>query len=660
MAVPAAIASFVGGGTMQAIGGGLFQTFGAQLWPSAEALSHYHIQGGYWDHPTTVPPIGAILQAWVSGWGEYARAGSEFNEDYGLLQEFMRKNGVATSVDGVAKDVPIDYDRYNAIWHTCIDSMINRPGVKEAFMGLISGLLKPDEFKKMMRRNGCIDEDWLWLVPFYSQRLNVDEVVDLYRRGSLNDPAMDQYLKILQFGVPGDIAKVKELSNVIPGYQDIIRFAIREAFNPGQIAALGLAKELDQNPDYLDFAKAAGLGPVTITTAKGEKKTVNFAELYWYAHWDLPSPGQSYDFFHKFYGNSRYGKSPYLQYAPEFNLNDLNNVLKANDYSPKFRDHLAGAAFLPYTRIDVRRIRKGGFITKEQVYHNCRASGYDDEHANSMTEWIEKDIADSKNAPVRNGTKTQVCKAYQIGLIDGDAAIAALVGVGFEPQEAKSQHGLCDMTWANDYAKDAVNTIRGGYLTGAFTLQEARTALLAYGIVTKRIDQLLSLWHLKLDARRKQVAAKEISGWFIEGIIGMDDLISRLTKLNYFPVDVTRIVQAAVLEQSKRYNRAQKQAASEAQKIIEKNIRETEKRRKEMAQAARQQQRELEKQRRDADQAASDRLRRFLSGRSESNLRKWLASNEITEQEVSDTFTQRGWNPVDIERWLQIERERNA
>jgi hypothetical protein len=646
--------ALAGGEVLSQVGGssGLIGVITTGLFPSVDALNSHSVQTGWYQYPVQPPNVGLLFQAKLKGYFNEKFETGEEPWDFDSYIKMCRYQGVAFGSEGYNNTEKFDFGPYKEAWGACFDSLVTKPGINEAFSGLIAGAITEEQFKLLLRRNGCLPGDWKWLLPFYSNRITADQAIQLWRRGTMNKEELVTTLKFLKYGVPEDIDDLLELSSEIPGPQDIIRFAVREAFNPQQVQLLQLDKELDQNPEFLAWANAVGLGDITITTPAGKELTANFAKLFWYAHWEQPSPGQCYDFYHKYYADSRYGKSPYLKYASEFNIDHLRNLLKANDYSPAFRDHLAGAANLPYTRIDVRRIRKAGIITKEDVYHNYRASGYDDEHANALTEWVEKDIKEGATNKIKSATKGEFCKAYQNGLASDKDFLTGLQEVGYTEPEAKGELGVCNLKLANNHITEFIKVMKRGFLTGAFTRQEAEDAMKLFDIKQDRIDYYLSIWQLTLNGTRKQVSTQMITGWFLEGIINLDEYTSRLTKLGYSAEDVTRIIQSAQWEQAKRIAKAQRAAATEAQKLIEKNMKDAEKARKQAEQLRRERERALKQAQEQQQKEEQDRFRRFLAGRSEANLRSWLNEGTITDDEVRWTFNQKGWNPADIERWL--------
>jgi hypothetical protein len=639
--------------------GSVGQTSAQLLFPQASSWTAYSQQKEASRSPFALPPPDAMINALLKGYFTLDKDGEPFN-GLGYFLNVMRRHGVFVGAGDISVpgDDPDWVNDLFASWDRVIDSQTARPGMKEAITAYIAGLLPEKQFKIMMQRGGAWADDWKWFIPLMCQRLTIDQVQEAWHRGLMSEAEFDAYAKMLQFGIPGDIQKLKDMSMIIPGPQDMIRLVVRDTFNPRLVTALQLDKELDENPAYLEWAKAVGLGEVTIKDSKGQNLTADFAKQAWYAHWDLPSPGMGYEFLHRFYPESRYGPSPWLRLAPKFIDKDLNDLLKANDYSPRFREHLAAVSMHPLTRVDIRRLHKDRIIDEKTVYHNFRAGGYDDVEATQMTKWVVKTSKDAELKPEKDGLKKRTCQAYQQGTIDRNGAEKTLILAGWTQDETNLQLELCDIDSFINIAKDGIGSIKAGFMSGVYTEKEARVELQTLGITDERIKQYLYLWRLKMASRRKVVAAKEVAGWFITDIIGMEEFVSRLTKLDYNAQDVTRIVQSTILEKATRIAKAQKQSYLEMQRQIEKNLRETERRRKEAERLARQREAELRRLQQEAAAAERNRLEHFLALRTEANLRKWLANGEITELEIRETFRIKGMNDADITRWLDTERQR--
>lgn len=611
-------------------------------------------QNDTWRLPVSLPPLDGLLAARIKGYFEYNDDGTKWDKGWEIFANLCRMNGAAVGLkDSKPALSEVDLKEHLQGWHAIQRSMLTRPNIGNAFQALIAGAIDRKKFDYILKRNGALGDDWIWLLPLMSQRLTIDQIVEIYKRGTISKDEFNSYCKMIQYGVPKDVEYIEQLAKVIPNYQDIVRFAIREAFNPAQVKLLGLDQELNENPDYLDWCNAVGLGEVEITTPKGEKKRVNFAELYWYAHWDLPSPTMAYAFTHRYYADSRYGPSPWLRHATPFGKNELNALLKAADYSPQFRAHLAGISYLPLNRIDVRRLRISGIIKERDVYHNYRAQGYDDQEATWLTQWTETQVDPIKSGKYKNAIKGRSCKAYQLGVIDSQAFELSLTNAGFTKEEAGMENTLCQFDNGNKIASEGIKAVKVGFLSGAYTEPEARLLLKQLRVQDGPIMHYLFTWNMQLNSRRRVVAAKEVSQWFIDGIIDIIEFNSRLTKLQYGPSDITRIIQAAQLEQARRLMAARKKAADELARQTEKNIRDAEKARQRAEQLRKQQERELQRRIDELQRQERERLARFLSARTEANLKAWWAANEIGPEDIAATFRLKGWAEIDIRRWLR-------
>jgi hypothetical protein len=632
----------------------LVDTTGSIITSQLETYKILAAQKEHRKNPVLFPGVEALVTAFRKGWFNVDKNGNDVsrqNLNYYLYamrsQGAMRGESDKTSLD----DVQIAH--LQEAWDAVYNSTAVKPGIRESFMGYISGMTDREQFDRMLLRNGAEYEDWAWLYPLLCNRLSMPEIMEIYKRGYLSEKQFNEYLKTIQYGVSTDWDKIRELTKVIPGYQDIVRFVIRDVFNPALVKFLHLDDELEQNTDYLAWCNAQGLGPVTIITPEGKPVTADFAKLYWYAHWVQPPPGMAGRFLHRFYGKSRYGPSPYLSFDKPFEIDDFKTLMRSQDYSPKWRGYLAGMNYNPYTRRDLVRLRTKNLISKADCYHSLRATGYADKEADSLTNLVDILADEAANKTLRDKTKSKMCEAYQLGSIDKDTFIQKMTQVGIPTNEVQVEAEVCDMEAANKYLTEFIRSVKAGLMSGAYDVNEARLELTSLQLDKDKIEQYLGLWQVILRTRRKLVAAGEVSKWFVDGLIGIDELISRLTKLDYNAEDVTRIVQAAVLSAAKVMAKAQKAASREAQRIIEDNLRKAEKIRKAAQHELQDRQRAATRAANEAKHEADKRLREFLSGRSEVHLKKYWKDGEIDVNEIRDTLKLKGWADIDINRWIE-------
>ncbi|GAJ06864.1 unnamed protein product, partial [marine sediment metagenome] len=111
-------------------------------------------------------------------------------------------------------------------------------------------------------------------------------------------------------GFPPEISEaLQKLTVVMPTPTDLVRFGVREVFSPE------IAKKFRQ---YEDFPKDI------MKWADQIGMTQELMEMYWASHWDLPSPGQGFDMYHR----------RIISYE------ELGVLLRAKDVMPFWRDKL--------------------------------------------------------------------------------------------------------------------------------------------------------------------------------------------------------------------------------------------------------------------------------------------------------------------------------
>jgi len=156
-------------------------------------------------------------------------------------------------------------------------------------------------------------------------------------------------------GVPDrTIETLKELSNIIPGVQDLIRMSVREAFSPE------IAEKFGQYQD-----------PPTAVYPWAEKLGLSqeWVDRYWAAHWELPSSGDGFELLHR----------------GIITEDELKLLLRALDVMPFWRDKLIKLSWNIPTRVDVRRFWDLRTIDEARLREVYTAMGY---HGQDLEDYI--------------------------------------------------------------------------------------------------------------------------------------------------------------------------------------------------------------------------------------------------------------------------------
>lgn len=182
--------------------------------------------------------------------------------------------------------------------------------------------------------------------------------------------------------------------NMIAGSSDLVRFALREVWDPTRRPEL--VKE-DAPGDYYLYMQQQGFTPER-------------ARDFWAAHWDLPSVSQLNEMLHR----------------GVIDEADWDRFIKYNDYDPEVRPWLKEISFTPYTRVDARRMWDMGILDDGELKQSYKDIGYDDEHADKMTLWTKVYVQ-----------YPDLVARYKNGWISQDEVMTGLTTLGMPPDRAQ-------------------------------------------------------------------------------------------------------------------------------------------------------------------------------------------------------------------------------
>src|SRR5262249_55662150 len=134
-------------------------------------------------------------------------------------------------------------------WDTIIDAHLSRPTIQHAFGAYIAGLIDDKKFKTLLLRNGANIGDWKWLIPLFSNRLSPEQITEAWKRGIIGEGQFDNYMKLLQYGIRGDLNIYKNITAIIPSPGEMVRMISSGLFDPQLVRDLQLDAELDKYPD---------------------------------------------------------------------------------------------------------------------------------------------------------------------------------------------------------------------------------------------------------------------------------------------------------------------------------------------------------------------------------------------------------------------------
>ena len=121
----------------------------------------------------------------------------------------------------------------------------------------------------------------------------------------------------------------------LPGESDLIRFQLREVFEPTRRKEL---LEFPSSPTFDGYMAERGLSKY-------------WADSYWAAHWVLPSIGQLNEMLHR----------------GEIDEVEWERFVRFNDFDPSSIPRLKAIIYSPFTRVDARRMHRLGVLDDEEL-----------------------------------------------------------------------------------------------------------------------------------------------------------------------------------------------------------------------------------------------------------------------------------------------------
>jgi len=270
------------------------------------------------------------------------------------------------------------------------------------------GQLTEDETLKILMRHGFARADSKRMI-WSAQRIpDVENLLALWLRESLDDDAIDFALSQLGFN-PEYAAGMKELAYFIPPVQDLITMAVREVFSPD------IRQAQRQDEDYPeDFNEWAGKQGVSEEWAKN----------YWAAHWSLPSPQMGFEMLHR----------------GVITETELGTLLRALDVMPGWRQALIDISYSPYTRVDIRRMHKVGVLSDAEVKQSYQDIGYNPDRAQKLLEFtkeLNKDEGYLTFDVASDLTRGHILQFYKRGIISEAVALLYLGMIGINAAASK-------------------------------------------------------------------------------------------------------------------------------------------------------------------------------------------------------------------------------
>jgi hypothetical protein len=369
------------------------------------------------------------------------------------------------------------------------------------------------------------------LADVLAVRADLSSLGQLALRGNISRDAMVKEL-VTRGWIEQDAKNVSTLLDLIPGPNDLISLAVKEAWDDQFASIAGTDQGLPS--EFVQWAGKQGL-------------SADWCKRYWRAHWQLPSAGQGFEMLHRGLCTSA----------------ELDALLKALDISPFWRDKLKGITYNPYTRVDVRRLYNKNILKREDVKRNYLDLGYDDAHAENLTEFTVRDATGTD----QEATKTDVLSGYSTGLLTKQETIDWLMDLDYPRDLAEFYISREDAKKANALKSKRIETVHKLYVSGDLTSAEASTRLTALGLLGNEITSYLDDWQIERDAKTKSPSVSQLETLLKQDLISEADYRAGLARDGYQQKYVDWLTSSVLAEKAAAADAAAKAQRAEQERL---------------------------------------------------------------------------------------------
>ena len=358
------------------------------------------------------------------------------------------------------------------------------------------------------------------LMSIIHNPLTLYENMQLWLRGELTD---DEYLTNLRALALSDedIELTKKLAYPIPPIGDLIRFVVRDVYDPDVVEEGQLREGFETFP--LETARKIGLAD-------------EWSEKYWMAHWMLPSLGQGFEMLHR----------------DAINEQQLEALFKAADLAPGYWEPMRAISYRPLTRVDTRRLNL--FLPDfgpEEVKRSYLDQGYNEENAQLMTDFtVAYNQRSRESAPDRDLTKSDIIGMYNDGVFTSRTeALNYLMAIGYDETESEFLLDREDLQKENKERKDAIDDVIAMAIAGAYSPEAALDELGHHDLSqAEEREARIKLTRAK-NVRTKTPSKSDLDSWREMGIITSTQYEEELGILGYPQKYIALYLEAIELEE---------------------------------------------------------------------------------------------------------------
>lgn len=429
--------------------------------------------------------------------------------------------------------LPLDYQMQK----TC---PIIMPTTSQALQQYLGGYIDINRLRHFAEINGQCWEPYAPSVIASASKPIPGELIQLVLRKTITESEYQARMRELGYVRSSDVALLRSLGVFVPPYTDLTRFMVRDVEDENIITKF----ELDT-----DFTKKYTGRVKEWSEAQGI--TDDVMRRIWRAHWQIPSPTQLFEMYHR------------LSRLPEgdknrLTMDDIRDALIYQDINPFWIPKFLAISHKRLRLVDIRRAFEIGAIGRDRVKEFYRELGYTEDNAELLTKYAEKQ-------KLKLGMKHPSVMLYVNGTLGTAELIADLLSDGFDNETATKISERAIKKFRVKWQSKCIAGIRKRLLSTELTKDKAEAELVGRGFDGLQASIMADAWQCELLASGREFTASQLCHYFEVGLLDAVEFVERLQRLGYRKIDAQRIAADCARSFNIKLGKdAQKRAAKDA------------------------------------------------------------------------------------------------
>jgi len=170
-----------------------------------------------------------------------------------------------------------------------------------------------------------------------------------------------------------------------------------------------------------------------------------------------------------------------------------------------------------------------GILSSEEVKKAYRDIGYDEEHAENLTQFTIAGASQSE----KDITKSEILRGYKYKILNVTETKENLMKMGYDEAEAEYYIALQDYQEEKERKENIINRTKTEFTKGIISRNEVYKQLSEANLQAKEIEYYLSIWNVSRETKPRKPSLTDLKTMFKARVIDEITFREELSSLGY-------------------------------------------------------------------------------------------------------------------------------